>query len=167
MWIALVQSLSHVRLLATPWTTALQASLSFTISQSLLRLMSIESVMASNHLILSPLSPSAPASRSFPISWLFMPGGQSIGTSALASVLPRNIQGWLPLGVTGLISLSKGLLRVFYSTTIQKHQIFSSKPFLWSLFHICTWPLEKTIALTIRILLAKTSLLLIRNLGLS
>ena len=166
MWVALVQSLSHIRLLATPWTTALQASLSLTISQSLLKLMSIESGMPSNHLILSPLSPSAPASRSFPISWLFMSDGQRIGASALASVLPMNIQGWLPLGVTGLI-LSKGFLRVFYSTTIQKHQFFSAQPFLWSHSHICTWPLEKNIALTIRILLAKTSLLLICNLGLS
>ena len=75
--------------------------------------MSIESVMPSNHLILClPLSSclqSFPASGSFPVSWLFISGGQSIGASASASVLPKNIQGWFPLGLTGLIPLlSKG-----------------------------------------------------------
>ena len=66
-----------------------------------------------------------PASGSFPMSWLFASGGQSIGVSASASVLPMNIQGWFPLGLTRLISLlSKGLSRLFSSTTIQKHQFF-------------------------------------------
>ena len=65
---------------------------------------------------------SYPASGSFPVSQLFAPGGQSIGDSASASVLPMNIQAWFPLGLTGLISLlSKGLSRVFSSTTTQKH----------------------------------------------
>ena len=69
---------------------------------------------------------SFPASRSFPVSQFFPSGGQSIGTSTSASVLPMNIQDWFPLGLTDLISLlSKGLSRVFYSTTIQKHQFFS------------------------------------------
>ena len=86
---------------------------------------------------------SFPASGSFPMSQLFASGGQSIGASALASVLPMNIQGWFPLELTGLISLqSKGLSRVFSSTTIQKHQFFSIQPSLWFNFHICTWLLE-------------------------
>ena len=87
---------------------------------------------------------SFPASGSFPISQLSARGGQSIVTSALASVLPMNIQGWLPLGLTGLISLqSKGLSRAFSSTTVQKHQFFGTQPSLWSNSHICTWLLEK------------------------
>ena len=81
----------------TPWTAALQASLSFTISQSLLQLMSVESVMPSNHLLLCrPFSSrlqSFPASGSFPVSQLFLSGGQRTGVSASASVLPVNIQG--------------------------------------------------------------------------
>ena len=75
-----------------------------------------------------PLSPPSPpaqsfsASGSFPVSWLFTSGGQSIGASASASVLPMNNQGWVPLGLTGLISLlSTGLSRVFSSTTVQKY----------------------------------------------
>ena len=80
---------------------------------------------------------SSPASESFLMSWLFPSDGQSIGASS--SVLPKNIQGLFPLGLTGLISLlSKGLSRVFSSTTIQKHQFFSNKPYLWSNSHICT-----------------------------
>ena len=91
-----VQSLSHVPLFVTPWTAARQASLSSTNSWSLPKLMSIESVMPSNHLILyCPLLllPSIfPASGSFPRSQFFASGGQSIGVSASASVLPMNIQ---------------------------------------------------------------------------
>ena len=69
---------------------------------------------------------SLPASRSFPLSQFFTPGGQSIGVSASISVLPMNIQDWFPLGLTGLISLlSKGLSRVFSNITVQKHQFFS------------------------------------------
>ena len=88
---------SHVQLFSTPWTAALQASLSVTNSQSLLKLMSIESVMPSNHLILCHplllLPQSFPTSGSFPMSQFFTSGGQSIGVSASASVLPINIQG--------------------------------------------------------------------------
>ena len=70
---------------------------------------------------------SFPASGSFPVSWLFTSGGQCIGAST--SVLPMNIEGWLPLGLTGLITLlSKGLSRVFHSTTVWKHQFFSTQP---------------------------------------
>ena len=121
-----VQSLSCVRLFVTPWTAAHQDSLSIINSQSLLKLMSIESVMPSNHLILCcPLSShlqSFPASGSFQMSQLFPAGGQSTGVSASASVLPMNIQDQFPLGWTGWISLqSTGLSRVFSNTTAQKH----------------------------------------------
>ena len=102
------QSLSCVQLFATPWTAACQASLSFTISWSLLKLMSIKSVMPSNHLIsIAPFScpQSSPASGSFPVSQFFVSGGQSIGSFSFSIFLPMNIQDWLPLGLTGLISL--------------------------------------------------------------
>ena len=83
-----------------------------------------------------------PASGSSPMSWLFTSSGQSIGASA--SVLPMNIQGWFPLGLTGLISLqSKGLSRVFSSTTFRRHQLFHAQPSLWSSSHIRSWLLEK------------------------
>ena len=86
-----------LRLFAIPWTAALQASLSFTVSRSLLKLMSIESVMPSSHLVLSSFSPPAFALSQhqslFPVSWLFTSGGQSIEASASSSVLPMNIQG--------------------------------------------------------------------------
>ena len=85
---------------------------------------------------------SFPASGSFPMSQFFASGGQSIGASA--SVLPMNIQDWFPLELTGLISLlSKGLSRVFSSTTVRKHQLFSAQLYLWSNTHIHTWLLEK------------------------
>ena len=86
---------------------------------------------------------SFPASGSFPMSRLFASGSQSIGASASASALPMNIQAWFPLGWTGLISLlSKGLSRVFSSTTIRKYQFFGTQPCLWSNSHICTWLLH-------------------------
>ena len=130
-YLLLVSLLSCIRLFATPWTVAHQASLSFSISQSLLKLMSIESIMPSSHLILchpfSSCPQSFPASGSFPVSWLFTSGGQSFG----ASVLTMNIQDWFPLGLTGLLSLpSKGLSRVFSSTTIRKHPFFGAQPSL-------------------------------------
>ena len=81
-----------------------------------------------------------PASRSFPVSQLFASGGQSIGASASAVVLPMNIQGWFLLKLTSLISfLSKKLSRVFSRTTVQRHRFFGAFPSLWSVFHICTW----------------------------
>ena len=130
-----VQSLSHVWLFATPWTAACQASLSFTVSQSLLKLMSIESVMPSTiSLSVIPFSSclqSFPASGSFQMSQLFTSGGQRIGVSASASVLPMNIQGWFPLGLTVLISLlPKGLSKVSSTTTVRKHQFFGAQPSL-------------------------------------
>ena len=88
---------------------------------------------------------SSPASGSFPMSQFFASGGQSIGVSASASVLPINIQDWFPLGWTGWISLqSKGLSRVFSNTTVQKHQFFNAQLSLQSNSHIHTWPLEKS-----------------------
>ena len=93
---------SHVQLFVTPWTATRQASLSLIISWGLPKFMSIESLMPSKHLILCcPLLQSFPASGSFPMSWLFTSGGQSIGALASTSVLPMNIQGGLSLGLTG------------------------------------------------------------------
>ena len=85
-----------------------------------------------------------PASAFFPMSQLFAWSGQSIGVSALASVLPKSIQGWSPLRWTGWISLqSKGLSRVFSNTTVQKHQFFGAQLSSQSNSHIHTWPQEK------------------------
>ena len=87
---------------------------------------------------------SLPASGSFPMSQFFTWGGQSIGVSASASVLPMNTQDWSPLGWTGWISLQlKGLSRVFSNTTIQKHQFFGTQLSSQSNSHIHTWLLEK------------------------
>ena len=138
-----VQLLHCVRLFATPWTAVLQASLSISNSQSLLKLMSIELVMSSNSLILCHLllllpsifpsirvfsNESAPRIR-WPKYWSF---SFSISLSNEYS------------GLTGWISLqSKGLSRVFSSTTVQKHPFFSARLSLWSTSHIHTWPLEK------------------------
>jgi len=129
---SLVQSFSHVRLFAIPWIAACQASLSITNSRSSLKLTSIESVMPSSHLTLCRplllLPPIPPTSESFPMSQLFSWGGQSTGVSALASFLPKNTQDWSPLGWTGWISSkSKGLSRVFSSTTVQKRQFFGTQ----------------------------------------
>ena len=103
-----VQSLSCVQLFSTPWTAAYQASLSFTISQSLLRFMSVESVMVCNYLILCcfllVLPSIFPSIRVFPMSWLFASSDQSIGASA--SVLPMKFQGWFPLKVKVLVTQS-------------------------------------------------------------
>ena len=85
---------------------------------------------------------SFPASRSFPVYWPFTSGGQSIGASA--SILPMNIPDWFSLRLTCLISLqSKGLSRVFSSTTVQKHQFFGAQHSLWSNSYVHTWLLEK------------------------
>ena len=111
---------------ATPWTAACQASLSITSSQNLLNLMPFVLVMPSNHLILCwpLLLPSIfPSISVFSIESGFALGGQSIGASASALVLPMNIQGWFSLGLISLISLqSKELSRVFSNTTVQKRQ---------------------------------------------
>ena len=143
-----VQLLSHVQLFATPWTTAHQASLSITNCSSLLKLMTIESVMPSNHLSLCHplrLLPSLfPNIKVFSKKLAICIKWPSIGASASASILPKSIQSWFSLGFTGLIFLlSKGLSRVFCSTTIRKHQFFGAQPSLWSNSHIGTWLLEK------------------------
>ena len=143
-----VQSLSRVWLFVIPWTATCQASLSFTISQSLLKLMSIESVMPTT--ILSSAIPffsclqTFAALGSFLMRQLFESGDQSIGVSPSASVLPMNIQDWFPLALTGLIALlSKRLSRVFSNTRFQKHHLFGTQPSLWSNSHIHTWLQEK------------------------
>ena len=126
------QSLSCVQLFATPWIAASQASLSITNSRSSLRLMSIESVMPSNHLILCRLLlllPSIfPSIRVFSNESVLHMRWPKYWSSALLSFLPKNTQGWSPLEWTAWISLqSKGLSRVFSNTTVEKHQFFSAQ----------------------------------------
>ena len=127
----------------TAWTTACQASLTITKSQSLLKLMSIELVMPSNNLILCHsllfLPSIFPSIRVFSnesvlhIRWL------KYWSFSSASVLPINIQDCFPLGLTGLILLqSKGFSRVFFNTTVQKYQFFSAQLSLWSNSHVHT-----------------------------
>ena len=143
------QSLSRVRLFATPWIAARQASLSITNSRSSLRLTS-ESVMPSSHLILCRplllLPPIPPSIRVFSneSTLRVAKGGQRTGVSALAAVLPKKSQGWSSSKWTGWISLqSKGLSRVFSNTTVQKYQFFGAQPSSPSNSHIHTWPQEK------------------------
>ena len=143
-----VHSLSHVWLFATPWITARQASLSITDSWSLLKLMPIESVMPSSHLILCRplllLPPIPPSIRVFSNESTLHMRWPKYRVSASASVLPMNTQDWSPLGWTGWISLqSKGLSRVFSNTTVQKHQFYCAQLSSQSDSHIHTWPLEK------------------------
>ena len=115
--------------------------------------MPIESVMPSNHLILCHrlLPPSlVPSIRVFSNESVFQSGSQSIGTSASASVLPVNIQGWFPLGLTGLITLESRWLSSVFSTVIQKHQLFDAQPSLWSrpwlLFFNSSYSLVKSLS---------------------
>ena len=143
-------------------------------SSRMLKLISIESMMSSNHLTLcdrpfSSCPQFSPTSESFLMSQLFTSGGLSIRASALVTVLPMNSQDGFPLGLTGLISLlSKGLYRVFSSTTIRKYQFFGAWPSLWSNCHICTWLLENLYLWLDRLLSAKwCSCFLIFCLGLS
>ena len=127
---------------------ACQASLSFTVSWTLLKLMPLSQwcyrTISSSAALFSFYLHSFPASRPFPMSWLFTLGGQNIGASASASVLPMNIQGRFPLRLSGLIPfLSKGLPRVFSNTTVQKHPFLAAQPCFWSSSHIHTWLLKK------------------------
>ena len=143
-----VQSLSHVWLFVTPHlvqhTRLPCPSLSLEFAQTHIHW--VGDAIDPSH-SLSPTSLPAfnlSQHQSFlPMSWLFISGGQSIVASASASVLSMNIQGWFPLGLTDLILQSKGLSRVFPSTTIRKHQFFSVQPSSWSNSHILTWLLEK------------------------
>ena len=125
-----VQSLSRVRLFVTPWTAARQASPSLfprvcSNSRPLSRWCYLTT--SSSATSFSFCLQSFPASGSFPVSHLFTSGGQIIGASASALVLPMNIQSWFPLGLTDLISLlSKRLATVFSSTTVQKQRFFGA-----------------------------------------
>ena len=128
----IVQLLSRVRLFATPWITARQASLSITNSRSSLKLTSstrwCHPAISSSVVPFSSCPQSLPASESFPMNQLFAWGSQSTRVLALASFLPKNTQGW-SLGWTGWISLQcKRLSRVFSNTTLQKHQFFGTQP---------------------------------------
>ena len=143
-----VQLLSHVQLFETLWTIACQSSLSITNSQSLLKLISIESVMPSSHLILCrPILflPSIPPSiRVFSNESALHIRWPKYWVLASTSVLPMNIQDWCPLGWTGWISLqSKRLSRVFSNTTFKKHQFFGTQLSLYSNSQVHTWLLEK------------------------
>ena len=141
----LLLPLSRVLLSATPWTVAHQTPLPSTISQSLLRFMSTELVMLSNNIILCCLLLLPSFFPNIKVFFqLFASGCQSIRASALASVLPMNIQGWFPLGLTDLISLPWKRLSIVFSSKICKHQLFGAQFSLWSRFHIHTLLLEKS-----------------------
>ena len=133
--------------LCHPVDHSCQAALPFTISRSLLKLMSIESwyhPTISSSVIPFSCPQSFKTSVSLPVSQLFASGGQRFGVSSSASVLLMNIQSWFRLGWPGGICLqSKGLSRVFSNTTVWRHQFFGVQPFLLSNSHIHTWPLEK------------------------
>ena len=129
-----IQSLSHVQLFTIPWTAVCQASLSITNSWVYSNLCPLSwwchQKISTSVVPFSSCLQSCPALGSFQMSQVFASGGQSIGVSASASVLPMNIQNWFPLGWTGLISvLSKGLSRIFSNTMVQKHQFFGTQLF--------------------------------------
>ena len=155
-----VQPLSRVQLFVTPWTAARQASLSITNSQSLLKLMFIESVISSKHLIFCHplLLPSSvfPTSRSSPLSQFFASDGQSIGVSVSTPVLPMNIQDWFPLGWTGLDLL---VLQETVKSLLQHHSskasILQCSAFFIVQLSLLYMTTGKTIALTRWTLLAK------------
>ena len=130
-----------------PWTAAHQISLSSTISPSLLKFCPLNwwySLTIASSAALFFCLQSFLTSGSFTMSWRFTSGGQSIGASASVFVLPMNIKGWFLLGLNGLIPLQfRVLSQVFSSTTIWKHQFFSTQPSLWSNSHVSTWLLEK------------------------
>ena len=145
-----VQSLSCFRLIVTSWTAAHQGPPSSTVSRNFLKFMSIwvcDAILINISSSAIPFSfclQSFPALGSFPISWLFASGGQSIRASTSASVFWINIQGWFHEDwVVWSPCSPRDSSRVFSSTTIQKHQFFGTQPSLWSNSHICTWLLEK------------------------
>ena len=130
-----VQSLRCVQLFETSWTVharLLCPPLSPRIYPSSCPLSWWCHLTISSSATLFSCSQPFSASGSFPMSWLFTSGGQIIRASTAASVLPKSIQGWFPLGLIGLILLFKGLSRVFSNTTVQKHQFFGTQPYLWS-----------------------------------
>ena len=127
-FVVVVQLLSFVWLFVTPWAAACQASLSFTVSLAQIHVYWVSDAIQPSHPLPLPSLALNVSQHQGLFQWIdsFLSGGQSFGASA--SVLPMNIQGWFPLGLTSLISLqSKGLSRVFSSTTIWKHQFFSSQ----------------------------------------
>ena len=143
-----VHSLSHVRLFVTPWIAACQASLSITISQSSLRLMSIESMMPSSHLILGRplflLPPIPPSIRVFSNELTLRTRWPKYWSFSFSIIPSKEIPGLISFRMDWLVSLqSKGLSRVFSNTTVQKHQFFGAQPSSQSNSHIHTWPLEK------------------------
>ena len=143
-----VQSLSHIRLFVTPWIAARQASLSITNSRSSLKLMSIESVMSSSHLILCHplllLPPNPPSIRVFSNESTLRMRWPKYWSCSFSIIPSNNTQDWSPLEWTGWISLQyNGLSRVFSNTTVQKHQFFSAQLSSRSNCHIHTWLLEK------------------------
>ena len=167
--VAIVQLLSQVWPFVTPWTAAHQASLSFIISWSLLKLMSVESVIPSKHLILCCpllLLPSIfPSIRIFPKSWLFASGRQSTGASPSVSSLPMSIQGWFPLGLAGLISLpSKEFLSLLQYHSSKASLLRCSVFFMVQLSHLYMTT-RKTIALIIQIFISKVRSLLFNMLS--
>ena len=144
----LVQLLSHVWLFAMPWTAALQASLSITNSQSLLKLVSIELVMPSNHLILCHshlLLPSIfPSIRVFSKESVLRIWGPKYWNFSFSISPSKEYSGLISFRLTGSISLQpKGISRVFSNATVQKHKFFDAQLSLWSNSHIHTWRLEK------------------------
>ena len=143
-----VQSLSHVRLFAAPWTASCQSSLSITNSQSLLKPMYIELVMPSNHLILCRpllLLPSIfPSIRIFSSESVLLIRWPKYWRFSFSISPSSEYSGLISFRIDGLISLlSKGHLRVFSNTTVQKHQFFDPQPFLWSMSPIHMWLLGK------------------------
>ena len=143
-----VELLSRVRLFATPWIAARQASLFITNSQSSLKLTSMESVMPSSHLILCHplllLLPIPPSIRVFSNESTFCMRWSKYWSFSFSVIPSKEHPNWSPLELTGWISLqSKGLSRVYSNTTVQKHQFFDSQLSSQSNSHIHTWPQEK------------------------
>ena len=150
-----VQSLSYVWLPATPstpWTgLPIHHLTPGACSDSCSLSWWCHPTISSSVIPFSSCLQSFPASGSFPMSQFFTSGGQSIGASDSASVLPMNTQDWFPLGWTGLISLqSTGLSRVFSNTTVQKHQFFGAQLSLWSSSYIHTWLLKNPLSEQLR-----------------
>ena len=143
-----VQLLSHVRLFATPWTAACQASLSITNSQNLFKLMSTESVMPSSHFILCRpllLLPSIfPSIRVFSNESVLCIRRPKYWSFSISSSPSNEYSGWISSRIDWFDLLAvKGLSRVFSNTTVQKNQFFGAEPSLWCNYHTHTWLLEK------------------------